>query len=65
MPHQLDERNFDSPFETQPFRFEKNVEDDSTRKYFTSVDTQYLAFGLGQLIHLYMARTLSADECPF
>jgi hypothetical protein len=46
MPHQLDERSYDNPLDTQPFRFE-NVEKNSIRKYFTTSDPQYMAFGLG------------------
>lgn len=46
MVHQLDGRNYNNPLETQPFRFE-TVNDDATRKYFTTSDPNYIAFGLG------------------
>jgi hypothetical protein len=47
MPHQLDERSYDDPLDTRPFRFE-NVGENAVRKYFTTSDPQYVAFGLGE-----------------
>jgi cytochrome P450 len=48
MPHQLDSDNYENPNEFDPFRFENAKENEATRKYFTSVDSEYLPFGLGQ-----------------
>jgi hypothetical protein len=47
MPHQLDGENYVNPDKLDPFRFENVKNGDATRKYFTSVDSEYLAFGLG------------------
>jgi cytochrome P450 len=47
MPHQLDGENYVNPKELDPLRFESVNEGDATRKYFTSVDSEYIAFGLG------------------
>lgn len=48
MPHQLDGENYERPTELDPFRFENAKEGDATRKYFTSVDSEYISFGLGE-----------------
>jgi hypothetical protein len=50
MPHQLDAANFENPNELDPSRFEHVKDSDATRRYFTSIDTEYMAFGLGQCI---------------
>jgi cytochrome P450 len=55
MAHQIDARNYDNALETQPFRFEA-VDDDATRKYFTTSDPRYIAFGLGGIIPSFHRR---------
>jgi cytochrome P450 len=47
MPHQLDVANYPNPDELDPTRFEHAKDGEATRKYFTSVDSEYLGFGIG------------------
>jgi cytochrome P450 len=47
MPHQLDAANYSNPDTMDPTRFEHAKDGEATRKYFTSVDSEYLGFGIG------------------
>jgi cytochrome P450 len=46
-PHHLDAVNYEEPDGFDPARFEHTKDGEATRKYFTSIDPDYLAFGLG------------------
>jgi cytochrome P450 len=60
MPHQMDAANYANPTQLDPTRFEQAKDSESPRKYFTSVDSEYLAFGIGSsIIDLYRGLTLT------
>jgi cytochrome P450 len=61
MPHQLDGDNYANPLELDPFRFEHAKDGEATRKYFTSVDSDYIPFGLGTCTSTYHGM-LTLDE---
>jgi cytochrome P450 len=60
MPHQLDGENYENPNEFDPFRFENAKDHEATRKYFTSADSEYISFGLGEFesVDKYQTRRL-------
>jgi cytochrome P450 len=47
VPHHMDSQNYSNPTELDPTRFEQAEDTESTRKCFTTVDPQYLIFGIG------------------
>jgi cytochrome P450 len=55
IPHHLNQAIYEEPDEVNPARFENAKGSEAIRKYFTSIDSEYLAFGMGQPLSIGFA----------